>query len=455
MSLRRRNGPDSPRSPGLAAGRRTLVLVVAVAVVGAPAGVLRAFCAGHSCDEPANASSEVPFCSLPDAVRARVAAGFREGRSPDVLAAASGRIAAGEGWPKVPWPSAADGSEATRVPLAFWGTGVDPGAEIPAGTGLDDVAPTIESILGFDRPFPQVRSGTAIEGVATGEAPRLVVEFVWIGRGSEDLEAVSRPGYRYLDLAMESGTATFDADTVSLPVDPAAVLTTIGTGGRPAQHGVTGEILRDEDGRLRKAWSARSPLSVIATLGDDLDEAMDQDPVIGIAAARRAYLGAIGGNWHVDVDRDVFLKTQRGNEPHDGLALMQGRFGRDDVPDLAVIAIESGIERLDATVRSVALEAKRVSDGSAAFVFTATGSTGDDGATAAESIPGMIPGDDMASLVEEVVPGGSFLDQKALAERQVSEDEVLRALARVRAPGGEALFADVFPAIAVAFGRYC
>jgi hypothetical protein len=449
----RRSAAEDPERTVLAAGRRTLILLIVVAVIGAPAGVLRALCAGHSCDEPANASSEVPFCSLPADVRTRVAAGFREGPSPDVLAVASGRISNDEGWPKVPWPSTA-GTGDTRVPLAFWGAGVDPAAEIPAGTGLDDVAPTVEAILGFRRPHPDVRSGTAIEGVATGEAPRLVVQLVWIGRGSEDLEAAAG-AFPYLSRKMESGAATAEADTVSVPVDPVSVLTTIGTGGRPAQHGITGAVVRDGEGRLRKAWSPRSPVSVIATLGDDLDQELRQKPLIGLAATRRAYLGAVGGNWHVDVDEDVFVRTKRGDEARDGAALIREGFGRDGVPDLAVVAVESGIERLDETVRAVTRAAERASGGSVAFSFTATGATGADGALPAGELPEMIPGDDMASLVEEVVPGGLFLDQKVLAERQVSEDEVLRAMADVRAPDGAQLFADVFPAIAVAFGRYC
>jgi hypothetical protein len=253
---------------------------------------------------------------------------------------------------------------------------------------------------------------------------------------------------------MDLGVSTLEADTVSVPVDPAAVLTTIGTGGRPSQHGITGAVVRDDAGRLRKAWSGRSPLSVIATLGDDLDEQMRQEPVIGITAARRSYLGAIGGNWHVDVDRDRFLKTERGNEPFDGPALIEDGFGGDDVPDLAVVVVESGIERLNWTVRSLGIQARDVSDASTLFVFTATGAAGDDGAMPASEIAGAIPGDDMGSLVEATVPGGFFLDQKALAERKVGEDEVLRALTEVQAYG-KPLFADVFPAIAVAFGRYC
>lgn len=415
----------------LGAGRRTLVLLALVALAGTPAGVLRAFCAGHSCDEPANASSEVPFCSLPDAVRTRVAAGFREGRSPDVLAvAADDGLLAGEEPPEVPWPSTS--TRATSVPIAFFGDGVDPGATIPPGTGVDDVAATVEEILGFDRPHPDVRSGTAIEGVATGDPPRLVVEVVWVGRGSDDLRRAA--GARK---AIASGASTLEGDTVSVPVDPAAVLTTIGTGGRPSQHGITGAFVRDDAGKLRAAWSRRSPVSVIATLGDDLDEELGEEPEIGIVAARRSYRGAIGGNWYIDVDRDRFVRTERGREARDARKLLDGPFGADEVPDLAVVVVESGPKGLDAVVRTVT---RRAGD-STAFVLTATGRTG--GERVFE------PSSEIAPLVERVVPGGLFLDQDELARRQVSEDEVLGTLT------GDPLFADAFPAIAVAFGRYC
>lgn len=437
MLKRRRNTPADPAVTTLGAGRRTLVLLALVAVAGAPAAVLRGFCAGHSCDEPANASSEVPFCSLPRDVRSRVAAGFREGRSPDLLAvAADDGLLASDEPPKVPWPSTSSVGS-TRVPIAFSGEGVDAEAEIPDGTGLDDVAATIAAILGFDRPHPDVRSGTAIEGVATGEPPRLVVEIVWVGRGSAD---VGRRAPAVQDF-VESGPSTLSGDTTSVPVDPAAMLTTIGTGGRPNQHGITGTYVRDDAGKLRAAWSDKSPVSVIATLGDDLDEELGGEPEIGIVAARRSYLGAIGGDWYIDVDRDRFVRTERGREARDALELLDSRFGADDVPDLAVVVVESGAKGLDEVFRKVLERAPKVSGDSVAFVFTATGKVGGDRVFEPEA--------GVAPLVERVVPGGLFLDQEELAQRQVSEDEVLRTLAR------DPSFADAFPAIAVAFGRYC
>ena len=444
MLSRHRNTAGEPGQTSLGAGRRTLVLLSLVALVGVPAGVLRAFCAGHSCDEPANASSEVPFCSLPDEVRERVAAGFREGRSPDLLAVAAGAgLVAGDG---VPWPSTAGGGS-TRVPIAFWGRGMNLNATIPPGTGLDDVAPTIAAILGFDRPHPEVRSGTAIEGVAAPRRPpRLVVEVVWVGRGSND----TGKGPVLLGF-MASGPSTLDADTASVPVDPAAVLTTIGTGGRPSQHGITGAHVRDDAGELRKAWSPRSPVSVIATLADDLDEAMGQEPVIGMVAARRSYLGAVGGNWYTDVDRDRFVKTTKGREPRDVRKLLDRSFGADDVPDLAVVAVEGGRETLDEVLRIVLRRGAKVSGHSLTVAFTATGRTG-----AGEPFdPGAIPGDDVGALVEQVVPGGFFVDQEELARRRVSEDVILRGLTEMRDASGDPVFADVFPAIAVSFGRYC
>lgn len=428
----------------LGAGRRTLILLALVAVAGAPAGVLRAFCAGHSCDEPASASSEVPFCSLPADVRSRVAAGSREGRSPDLLAvAASDGLVAGRAWPRVPWPSTSAG-DATRVPIAFLGEGVDPDAAIPPGTGLDDVAPTVAEILGFDRPHPDVRSGTAVEGVATGTPPRLVVEVVWVGRGAEDVEGTA------LEAVMASGPSTLDGDTTSLPVDPAAVLTTIGTGGRPAQHGITGTFVRDDEGRLRAAWSRRSPVSVIATLGDDLDEEMRGAPVVGMVGARRSYRGAIGGNWYIDVDRDRFVETRRGREARDALRLLDRSFGADDVPDLAVVVVEGGPAALEDVWRAVQRRGDTVSRGSAAYVFTATGRTGGDRVFD----PGSLGGD-LAPLVERAAPGGLFVDQEEIARRRVSEDELLRGLVEMRNASGGRVFADAFPAIAVAFGRYC
>ena len=91
------------------------------------------------------------------------------------------------------WP-ATGASTDPRVPMVFAGAGVSEGGSVPDGTTLDRVAPTVSDVLGFERAFPEVRSGTSIAGVADGERPRLVLLIAWKGVGSSELE--SRPGER-------------------------------------------------------------------------------------------------------------------------------------------------------------------------------------------------------------------------------------------------------------------
>ncbi len=95
-----------------------------------------------------------------------------------------------------------------------------------------------------------------------------------------------------------------DGTTGSLPVDPAAVLTTIGSGGLPSQHGITGTLIRDAQGAAVRAWSARAPTSIIATLPDDWDHATAQRARIGLVAGDEVDRGLIGGTWYLDNDRD-------------------------------------------------------------------------------------------------------------------------------------------------------
>ncbi|MDQ4143108.1 MAG: hypothetical protein M3198_05060, partial [Actinomycetota bacterium] len=242
---------------------RLLSLVIVVAALGAPAAVLRGLCAGNSCDEEASASSEVPFCSLPPEVREPFAAGF-EGelhRSPDILGVTGdsvvvGGSAYGPGAARPPWPSVRPSSE--RVPVAFSGTGVSAVA-IPDGTGLDDIAPTIAEILALRRPNPQVRSGEAIEGIASGETPRLVIEVALKNVGSRDVEA-DRGAWVSLRELLDQEASTLDARVGSVPVEPTASLTTIGTGGLPHQHGMVGTLVRNDEGDVVRAWGARSPV---------------------------------------------------------------------------------------------------------------------------------------------------------------------------------------------------
>jgi hypothetical protein len=429
------------------------VLLLAAALVAAPAAVLRGLCAGRSCDRPARAGTDAPFCSLPDETRALVSAGFREGRSPEVLAVtgrfgAYGGAALSAGGPA--WPSIARPAE---VPLVLWGTGVAR-AELAEGIGLDRLAPTLARVIGLDRPHPEVRSGAAIDGIATGARPRLVLLVVWSGVGAQELAAEPQ-AWPILRRLMDEGAATASAHGGSLPQDPAAVATTIGTGGLPHQHGVTGTLVRRDDGRLVRAWGPGAPPYVIATLADDIDELGGSRPLTGLAAHGPSLRGLVGSGWYLDGDsHDVSI----GRRPTSRAIRLLGRgYGRDGATDLLAVAERGGLRALDRRLERLVAAARRAAGGSLAVAVTATGSPGGG--------PGALPAAGIVDRVEAVLGapgvieaaavGGLFLDDDRLAARGLSSGEVAQALSEVTAPSGSRLFRDAFPALSVAFGRYC
>jgi hypothetical protein len=432
-------------------GRRTWAILLAAALVALPAAVLRVLCVGHACDRPGEAAAEVPFCSLPDELRRRVLTGFREGRSPDVLAVTGATPVVTSG---VEWPSVGD--DAARVPIVFAGEGVNPDASIPSGTGLDDVAPTLASVIGLRRPHPEVRSGEAVDGIASGGPARLVLEVVLAGVGSSDVQQPS--AWPELHTLLEDGAGTLGADVGSVPLDPAAVLTTIGTGGLPNQHGITGSLVRNDAGKLVRAWGDGAPVSVIATLADDLDELNRQGPLIGLIGTRRADRGLIGGNWYVDVDRDDLVVV---DEPRAqvsaALRLLRRGYGDDSETDLLAVVMHGRSRDADRALGRLVDLAKQASAGSVVVVVTSTGdaaSTTED-AVSAGAVASQIETEvGEPEVIEGLAAGGLFLDQNVLASEEIPEDEVVSALLGLES-GGRKLMADGFPAIAVSFARYC
>jgi hypothetical protein len=435
--------------------RRTITLLIALAVIGAPALVVRALCFGKSCDNPADAAPEVPFCSLPPETRQLLSAGYREGRSPEVLTVAREPGIAGitgRANIPIPWPALGDHPE-TRVPLGFSGAGIDPDAKIPSGTPLDAVAQTEAAILGFDRPFPNVRAGEAVPGLAAGEPPRLLLELVVKGLGSDDLGGGAWPNLMRL---LDAGPSTMDARTGSLPVDPSAVLTTLGAGGPPRQHGVTGSLIRNDDGALVPAFSRRASVPVIAALADDLDEALGQRPRIGLVAPAITDRGAIGGRWYLKGDRDDVVIARRG-QLRAARALLGDGYGADRVPDLLVTVLEEARPEQDAGLPRLLAAAEKASRGSLTVVVTGTGAFADRAEASASEIATSIEDtvESHAEVVEAAVAGALFLDQDVLAREELSEDLIVEAVNRLENAAGGLLFGDTFSAIAVSFARFC
>ena len=210
---------------------------------------------------------------------------------------------------------------------------------------------------------------------------------------------------------------------------------------------------------MTSAWLQKeAPLSVIAALGDDLDEQLGQRPRIGLVAAHFSDLGLVGGNWYVEHDRDDLVGSDTvSTQVRQVERLLASGYGADDVPDLLGVTLQDGIGAMDAALGRMIESAERASGGSFLVVVTATGSTG-------TRVPGAIPATEVRDEVERAIgehtveamaQGGLFLNQEAVAASGRSDDRVVAVLRDMRTPSGERVFADAFPALAVTFARYC
>ena len=410
------------------------MLLLALALIGIPAAVLRIGCVGKSCrSEAAAAAAPAPFCSLPADLRTLITAGTYDGRSPDVIGVGGSTPVVTNG---VPWPSEATSADAGSVDLEFVGRGIHSGRP-PAEVSLDQVAPTLEPLLGLHRPHPEVRAGKAIPGVVrSGAHTPLVVLIVRKGVGSSGL----RPPLPRVPSGVHIAEAR--ARTGALPNDPIAVETTIGTGGLPSQHGITGALFRNDDGKVVRAFGPRSPQPVIATLGDDLDRTTGGVAKIGLVSTAVGDAGLTGDDWYgTGPVRDRTVPG--GAETADAVRSFLSRgWGADATPDLLAVALD-GSRVADAGTTSSILDDVFRAVPDATVVVTATGGTH-------ANEPASVP---VPAGADTMVAGGVFLDRSDGAT--TSAQDLVNALKADATPDGSPLFADAFASYAVRFGRYC
>jgi hypothetical protein len=344
-----------------------------------------------------------------------------------------------------------------RVPIVFAGTGVSAGASLPVDVTLDRIAPTIADVIGFERPFPGVRSGTAADGVANGERPTLVLLVAWKWTGTADLEV--RPDrWPFLAGLIDEGAGTLEGGTGSLPLDPTATIATIGTGGLPAQHGVTGSFVRDDGGAVAPAFGDGAPVPIIATLAEDLDEATEQRSIVSLVATGELDRGLIGGAWYPDHDADDVIVARGAEAVSASRSLLRLDGAPDDVPDVLGVVLDGEVPRLDRWTERIVRAARAATGGSVLVVVAGTGTRersplAVSDAVLVRAVEEAVPGD--APAVAATVAGGLFLDQRALTKAEVTGQVAVDALLDVTTPDGRAMMADAFQGFAVSFARYC
>ena len=454
-----------PRLARTPASRRLLPMLAVALVVAVPAGILRARCVGDTCkSRGVSEGAQGPFCSLPRPLRDQVQAGYRKARSPEILGVAAQPLLAGPTGPRwrkdadsqsVAWPAVTSrGSSQSGVAVALGGTGMSRG-EVPEGASLADLAPTVAAVIGLERPHPEVRSGSAWPGFATGERPSLVLQIIWKGAppseafGTEPLREIAARGLG--DRALAIG---------SLPVDAAALMATIGSGAAPSEHGITGTYTRSEEGSLVKAWAKGAPGSVVAMWADDLDEATEgsDTALVGDAAAD---IGLIGSDWYLSGDRDEVV-LRRGVTPQDqsrkAVELLRKGYGRDEGTDLLAVTMQGDVSDLERATERLIESADEATSGDVLYLIASlpTGNPpGSPAATSPSSAAAQIESEVGAPVIEAIAGGGFFLDQEVIANEGITEDAILAAMDEIRTSDGQRVFADRFSGVAVTFARYC
>ncbi len=257
---------------------------------------------------------------------------------------------------------------------------------------------------------------------------------------------------------VRSGAGSLEAVTGSVPLDPAATLTTIGTGGLPSSHGITGTLLREDDGDVSQAWSTPAAGSVIATFADDLDRGTDERSRVAAILTDPVDRGIIGDGWYLDARNDDRVSgagdVMRRQALRVRTMVASEDLGADEITDVLGVVLGGPVARLDAATADVVATIRGLVPG-ATFVVAGTGSTRSDGSIEASELGSRVDEALRADVVQEVAADGLFLDREVLVERSITSQRVVDALRSERSLDGEVLFADVYPSFAVAFSRYC
>jgi hypothetical protein len=279
----------------------------------------------------------------------------------------------------------------------------------------------------------------------------------WKGVGAAELDAAGARDRPFLTSLLQDGASTLRADAGSTPLDPAATLTTIGTGGLPSQHGVTGSFVRNDEGRVVPAFGPDAPDTVIATLADDLDHD-EPATLVGAVLSDSLDRGIVGGGWYRGGDAVDAVVGSGATAPNAVAERLATGYGDDEVTDILAVVLNGDVRSLDRWTRRIVSDAERATNDRALVVVSGTGSRAasatalsDDALVAA--VEDAFPGEDPA--VEIAVPGGLFLDQDALAREHVTGLLAVEAMRSVQSTGGRPILSDAFQGFAISFGRYC
>lgn len=200
----------------------------------------------------------------------------------------------------------------TRVPIVARGMGLPAGVEVDRAVDIAAIAPSFARILGMD----DFRSPTcSLEEVVAcdlrgglDDPPELFFTVVIDGGGWNvlDMYPDAWPNIRKL---MAQGITYTDATIGSAPSTTGALHATFGTGFYPYEHGIPGNVLRNEDNEIVDVFlHAKTNLRYVEkpAVSELWDERNDNDAIVGTISYENWHLGMIGqGALRETGDKDI------------------------------------------------------------------------------------------------------------------------------------------------------
>ena len=116
--------------------------------------------------------------------------------------------------------------------------------------------------------------------------------------------------------------------------------------GFPSQHGVTGSVVRNDDGRVVEAFGPGAPVTVIATLADDLDHA-EPASLVGAVLPHGLDRGIVGEGWYPGGDPVDMVIDESARAPIAVEHRLATGYGADEVPDVLAVVLEGNVRSLD------------------------------------------------------------------------------------------------------------
>ena len=204
----------------------------------------------------------------------------------------------------------------SRVPIVVRGPGIAPGTIVKRPVDITSIAPTYADLLGMDDfespsdPLPEV-AGTP------GSPLKAIVTIVIDGGGWNVLDRYPE-AWPNIARVMDEGVTYQGATIGSAPSTTGALHATFGTGFYPMDHGIPGNVLRDDDGEVVDVFYGKdSDLRHLKkpTVSELWDERNDNDAVVGTVSIENWHLGMIGkGALRDGGDRDFAAFWDRHKE---------------------------------------------------------------------------------------------------------------------------------------------